>query len=122
MVVEDDKLLLEAIDDKLTKEKLPHKCFMEGTEAMKALIDKGERPSLIWLDFYLGDTNGLSLVKIIKENSELSKIPVLVVSNSTGADKIQSLMELGIVDYLVKANYSLKEIVERIKELLSKEK
>lgn len=120
MVVEDDKLLLDAIQEKLTKEGLPHKSFLEGTEALKALMDQGERPSLIWLDFYLGDTNGHTVLKLIKENPETKDIPVIVVSNSTGGDKIQSLLEMGAVEYFVKSNYSLKEIIDKIKKIIKK--
>lgn len=120
MVVEDDKLLLEAILDKLTKEGFEAKGFVHGTEAMKRLIDAGDRPSLIWLDYYLGDTNGLSFVKILKSNPSLRDTPVFVVSNSAGGDKLQHLLDSGIDKYFVKSNFSLKQIIDEIKIRLQK--
>lgn len=120
MVVEDDKLLLEAILDKLKKEGFSAKGFIHGTEAMKCLIDKKERPELIWLDYYLGDTNGLSFVKILKSNPTLKKTPVFVVSNSAGGDKVKHLLDNGADEYFVKANYTLKQIIEKINSRLKK--
>lgn len=120
MVIEDDKLLLEAIQEKLTAEKIDHKCFLDGTTAMKKMIDGGEHPSLIWLDYYLGDTNGLSLMAILKKNDKLKDIPVLIVSNSTSGDKIKALLDLGADEYLVKANYSLKEIIAKVRKFIDK--
>jgi len=84
------------------------------------MIDKGDRPSAIWLDYYLGDTNGLAFVKIVKANEELKNIPVIVVSNSTGGDKIKELSKLGADEYITKANYSLKEIIAKIQKKIAK--
>lgn len=120
MVVEDDKLLMEAILDKLDKAGYATKGYVQGTEAMKALLEENERPLLIWLDYYLGDTNGLSFLKIIKSNDELKKIPVFVVSNSAGGDKVKHLLSMGADEYLVKANFTLKEIIEKVDSILKK--
>jgi len=120
MVVEDDKLLLESILDKLNRSGYEVKGFLQGTDAMKALVDGGDKPALVWLDYYLGDTNGLSFLKIIRENENLKDTPVFVVSNSAGGDKVKHLLELGADEYLVKANFTLKEIIEKIDKRLGK--
>jgi len=118
MIVEDDKLLLDAIEEKMTKNGIPHKGFTEGTQALRFLVDKGERPSIIWLDYYLGDTNGLAFMKILKANPELKNIPVIIVSNSTGGEKIKALMDIGADEYIVKANHTLRKIISKMQKVL----
>lgn len=111
MVIEDEKLLLEAITKKITLNNLSVIPCMSGDEAIAYLHDHTDLPDVIWLDYYLKDMNGLEFMNKIKENSLWSNIPVVVVSNSASHEKVASMLALGVKDYILKAEYRLDEII-----------
>ena len=58
----------------------------------------------------------------MKMDSGLRKIPVVVLSNLGQDSDIERARELGAKDYLIKSNYSMKEIIEKVREYLIKYK
>ena len=112
LVVEDDKFLRELFVRKL---------FTEGFEVDSA-IDAGEvfdilakkKPEIILLDLILPGIDGFEILSKIKNDPKLSDIPVMVISNLGQKEDIDRAMELGAVDFLVKANFTLDEIIARV--------
>jgi len=116
MVVEDEPLLLEAIGDKLEEEGVGSILCPSGKEAIDRL-NSGELPDAIWLDYYLKDMDGLSFMGMVKQNPNWQNIPVIVVSNSATAQKVNSMLALGAQKYLLKAEYRLEDIIKIIKDM-----
>jgi len=56
----------------------------------------------------------------MKKNSKLSKIPVIIVSNTATDDKIKTLLSLGINKYFLKAENRLEDIISELKIILQK--
>lgn len=76
---------------------------------------------LILLDIMLpGGINGFDVLETLKKDPAFSKIPVIVLTNLGGEEKIAR--EIGAIDYLVKAKVTPAQIVDRIKEVLKIEK
>lgn len=122
MVVEDEKLLLEAITKKLELEGDKYLAFMSGKEAIYELEKMVELPDLIWLDYYLGDMDGKEFMTKINNNPRWKNIPVMVVSNSASQDKVQEMIELGVIVYLLKADYRLEEITKLMRKAIRQKK
>ena len=116
MVVEDEELLIQVIGRKLTKMGFEVISFTSAHQALDYLGNFGELPDAIWLDYYLGDMNGLDFMNALKKNPNWSKIPVFVVSNSASDEKKRSMLALGVKDYFLKAKYRLDEIADAIKK------
>ena len=116
MVVEDEPLLLEAIGDKLEEEGVGSILCPSGKEAIDRL-NSGDVPDAIWLDYYLKDMDGLSFMGLVKQNPNWQNIPVIVVSNSATAQKVNSMLALGAQKYLLKAEYRLEDIIKIIKDM-----
>ena len=89
---------------------------IDGPSALKTLEEK--KPHLIILDLLLPGIDGYEVLSRIKKSTDLSKIPVIVLSNLSSQDDVSRAVELGAADYIIKANFTLEEIVERIKKLL----
>ena len=119
MVVEDEHLLLKAIERKLRLNNLNVIACESGAEAIENLNKKTAPPDAIWLDYYLGDTNGIDFMQKLRQNEKLTDIPVLVVSNSANPDKVSAMMALGAKGYLLKADYRLDRLVSEIQSLIS---
>lgn len=75
-----------------------------------------KHPSLIILDIMLpGRKNGFDALEQLVADSELAKIPVLVLTNLDSEKDVA--LKIGAKDYLVKANSSIEQVVEKVKPL-----
>ena len=122
MVVEDEHLLLKAIERKLKLNNLNVIACESGTQAIENLNKKTAPPDAIWLDYYLGDTNGIEFMQKLRQNKKWTDIPVLVISNSANPDKVSAMMALGAKGYLLKADYRLDKLVSEIQSLINTKK
>ncbi len=77
-------------------------------------------PDLILLDLILPKKDGFEVLKELKSDERTQKIPVIILSNLEGSADVFRAMELGATTYLVKTNYRLEEVVEKVKGLLGK--
>ncbi len=74
-------------------------------------------PDLILLDVMLPDTDGLSILKKVRNIPDTKKVPVIFVSAKTSElDKVKGL-DLGADDYLTKP-FGVMELISRVKALL----
>lgn len=121
MIVEDEDLLLQAVAKKLKLSGLNPVSCTGAEQAIDYLNSMSELPDAIWLDYHLKEMDGLSFMKKLKENPKWSTIPVVVVSNSATEEKVHNMLALGAKKYLLKAEYRLDEIIETIKEFVTKE-
>lgn len=119
MVVEDEKLLLQAILRKLELAGFEVEGFSDGNLALDRLKPKDKLPDLIWLDYYLGDLTGDVFLRSMKEI--LGKeywIPVMVVSNSASPQKVEETLKGGADKYFLKAEHKLEDLVGIAKEMV----
>ncbi len=121
MVVEDEMFLLEAITRKLQTSNIEVISCASGKQAFDYLDQLSVLPRVIWLDYYLKDMNGIEFMQKLKQNELWSKIPVVVVSNSAGAQKVHHMLALGVNKYIVKADHRLDEIIGMMNEYVSSE-
>ena len=113
--VEDDNGILETELYALTSTGFEARGFPDGDAFWAAL--QRERPQLVVLDVMLPGTDGVTLLRRIKESPALRDLPVIMATaRGTEYDKIQSL-DLGADDYLVKP-FGLMEMVSRVKAVL----
>ncbi|MEX1112516.1 MAG: response regulator [Candidatus Andersenbacteria bacterium] len=78
-----------------------------------------DHPDLLLLDIGLEDIDGIEVLKQLKADSSTADIPVIVLSNMREKDKGEQAQQLGAVDYMLKAKYLPREIVERIEQFLT---
>lgn len=116
LIVEDDKFLSELISTKLDKEGFNIALAGDGETGLKKAEEF--KPEIILLDIMLPGMDGFEVLEKLKANAELKKIPVIILSNFGQESKVERGLQLGAVDYLVKANFTTGEIVAKIKEIL----
>ena len=115
LIVEDDLKTQKIYFDKLTLEGFEVICTPSASEGLT--FAKEKRPDVILLDVMLQDKmNGFDVLEFMKKDSDLSKIPVLVMTNLGGQENVAK--EIGAFDYIVKANSSIEEVVAKIKTAL----
>lgn len=120
VLVEDEEVLLEVLESKLKKEGFEvfsAKDGMAGLDLIKAI-----RPDIILLDVVMPRMDGFEVLENLKKDPELSKIPVIIISNSGQDVEIGRALALGVKDYLVKAEFDPQEVLDKIKGQLKEMK
>jgi len=116
LIIEDDSVLLSALEERLREEFLimSAKTGEDGLETIKV-----KKPDLILLDLMLPGISGEQVLKELKEVQATRDIPVIILSaKGDDATVINCLNCLGATDYLVKAHFSLDEVVKKIERNL----
>lgn len=116
LLIEDDNYLRDLLAHKLLQENIVTEIAINGTEALEKINKL--MPKVIILDLILPDMDGFNILSIIKKQTATKNIKVIILSNLGQKDEIEQCLGLGAVDYLIKANYTPKEIVEKVKTYL----
>lgn len=116
LFVEDEMKFQKSFEDFFKKAGYELFPAYDGESGLKLAEEK--MPDLILLDLILPKKNGFEVLEKLKANPRLSAIPVFVLTNLEGSPDIERALSLGATSYLVKANYSLDEILMKIKEVL----
>ncbi len=118
LIIEDDKFLSELMSTKLSKEGFTVTLATDGEAGLQKVSEVS--PQVILLDIMLPGITGFEVLEGIQKLGEpFTKIPVIIMSNFGQESKIQKGLELGAKDFLVKANFTTGEIVEKIKSVLA---
>lgn len=118
LLVEDDRFLRRACEASLRQRGFTVIAAMDGEEGLR--LARSETPDLILLDLLMPKLPGLEVLRALKADPATKAIPVLVLSNSSREQDVAEVINLGAVDYWVKANLSLKELGERVSRLLER--
>ena len=116
LIIEDEKILAEMYRDKFTQAGFEVVLAFDSKEGLE--MTKKEKPDLIILDILLPKENGITFLTWLRETPEISSLPVVAFSNYDDPETKKRALELGVKDYLIKTNYTPKEIVEKIKNYL----
>lgn len=116
LFVEDEAALQKAVGGALSD---------AGYEVISATNgDDGARlaasalPDLILLDLMLPQKDGFAVLADLKGNPATARIPVIIMSNLEGTGDVERALALGATTFLVKMNYKLDEVVEKVKSVL----
>jgi len=113
LLVEDDEFLSELYATKLTLEGFEVIAATDGKKGLKLALEK--RPDLVLLDIILPKLDGFEVLKAIKADPTGKDIPVILLTNLSQRDEVNRGLELGAVDYLIKAHFMPSEVVKKIK-------
>ena len=117
LFIEDESTLRKTVDEFLENKGYEIKGATDGQLGVK--MAKKFQPDLILLDLILPKMNGFEVIKTLKKDKETRNIPIIVLTNLEGSEDVEKAISLGAKTYLVKANYELSEIAEKIKKSLS---
>ena len=85
-----------------------------GEEALHYLQAAGnDRPAIILLDLNMPRMNGVEFLKLVKEDPDLRKIPVVVLTTSRAEQDINASFDLGAAGYMVKP-LDYREFIEAV--------
>ncbi len=118
LFIEDEMRLHKNFEEIFRKENFELISSYDGESGLRLAEEK--MPDLILLDLILPRKNGFEVLKELKSKPRLANIPVIVLTNMEGTQDVEQALSLGAYTYLVKANYSLENVLEKIKEFFEK--
>jgi CheY-like chemotaxis protein len=117
LLVDDDSFITVAYKDGLENAGL--NVIVAGNGEVALNILQSTKPDLVLMDLIMPKMNGFELLQAMKENEALNDIPVIVLTNLSQDSDEAEARAYGIVDFLVKTNVSLNDVVLRVQQQLS---
>ena len=117
LIIEDEKTLAEMYASYFKREGFNAIFTTEGKSGIE--LAKKEKPDLIILDILMPDIDGWDIIKTLKKEQKTKDIPILVFSNLGQIEEIRKGLSLGADDYIVKSDFTPKELASKVKRMLS---
>lgn len=118
LIIEDDDFLRSLAVTKLEKEGFAMETATTGDTGLDQVMKLP--PDLLILDLMLPNMSGFEVLEKIRSNDTTKKLKVIVFSNLGEETDIKRCLDLGVSEYLVKANFTLDELAEKIKLILAR--
>lgn len=116
-IIEDDPVISQMYRMKFEAEGFDVQLADNGARGV-ALVESF-KPDIILLDMQMPKMTGEEALKQIRSKDWGKTIPVIVLTNLGAEEAPKTLHTLGIHSYIVKADLTPKQVVERVKEALS---
>ena len=116
LLIEDEEGITLPLKIKLEKEGFKLIIAGDGEAGLAAL--RSEKPDLVLLDIILPKMSGFEILEQIKKENGAIKTPIVIISNLARECEIERGLSLGARDFIVKANLSLDNLVEKISKFL----
>jgi len=114
LIADDEKAIAKALALKLTKAGFATEVAVNGVEAIDKI--KATKFDLIVLDLIMPEKDGFAVLEYMR--TKKINYPVLVASNLSQEEDLKRAKDLGAIDYFIKSNLSLQEIIDHIKKIL----
>ncbi len=115
LIVEDEIMLLETMKFRLESKGYEVITAENGKDgSFKAMSDK---PDLILADIMMPELDGIEMTKIIRANSDLKDVPIIMVTALGREEDVKRALEAGANDYVTKP-YSAEDLLKKVEEFL----
>lgn len=117
LFVEDESALQRAVIEMTQNSKeFSVLSALNGDDGIR--LAKEELPDLVLLDLVLPRKDGFAVLTELKKDPRTARIPVIILTNLEGSQDVERAIGLGATTYLIKTNYNLKEVLEKIRQTL----
>ncbi|MEA3452770.1 MAG: response regulator [Patescibacteria group bacterium] len=116
LFVEDEAAIQKTLGESLRNKGYEVESAIDGEMGLK--LAKSGNPDLILLDIILPKKNGIEVLEGLRAEEKTKDIPVIILTNLENVGEVEKAIELGATTYLIKANYSLDEVIEKVRKTL----
>lgn len=114
LIIDDEPSLLEALAERLTQEGFITLEAKDGVEGIKTALEV--HPDLILLDLMMPLMDGIEVLRKLRSDPWGEQANVLVLTNLNDEHTIHDALQTHTYEYLIKADWSLEDLVKKIKE------
>lgn len=116
LIVEDEQILGGLLLQKFNEEGYAASWERDGEAGLRAMREVA--PDMVLLDIVMPKKDGYEVLEAMQKDDALASIPVMVISNSGQPIEIKRIMELGVKEYIVKAQFSPVEVLAKMRKYL----
>ena len=117
LVIDDDENLTTVLVDKLNFSNFDADFASDGVLGLKKALET--KPDLILLDVKMPNMSGWQTLEKLRVDAWGEKVKVVMLTSLDKPESIAHAMEEGTTFFIVKTNYTLDQIVEKVKEVLN---
>lgn len=117
LIIEDEEALLSVLEHKLTREGYEVSLARDGEQGLEQI--KAIKPDVVLLDILMPKLDGFGVLEKLHSDGLVAILPVIIISNSGQPVEIDRALKLGARDYLVKAEFSPDEVVQKVRKVLA---
>lgn len=116
LIIEDDPFIADVYVLKLESEGYDVETAEDGMKGLSML--KNNKYDIILLDILMPNLDGFKVLEQIKMRPDISKVPVIILTNLSQKKDIQKGIDLGASDYIIKTKFTPTEVVKTIAKVL----
>lgn len=120
LIIEDEEKMVRILEGRIARGGFDIEVARNGQEALDFCLK--QKPDFILLDLLLPGLSGMEFLKRIREKYDKNELPILVLTNLVDDHLMRESRELGAINYFVKSNTKLVDIVEIIKKYFKDER
>ena len=113
LIVEDEPAMLNVLAVKLTQAGLTVITAGNGQEGLDVAL--AQHPDLILLDIIMPVMDGMTMLRELRKDPWGKSVRVMLLTNLSEAGRADESFEQGVYDYLVKSDWKLEDIVNKVK-------
>jgi len=118
LVLEDEKIMLDLLEKKLSVEGYEVETAGDGEEGLEKM--RKNNPDIVILDIIMPRKGGFEVMEEMQKDEKLKNIPVIIVSNSGQPIEIDKAKGLGAKDWLVKTEFDPREVIDKVVKQIGK--
>lgn len=115
LIVEDDPLLLAALELKFEQETFDIRIAKNVREARDVVSSSS--PDVILLDLIMPSGDGMGFLRWLR-NEKQNRVPVIVMTNLDKEDAREEAKKLGASDFLIKTDTSIGMVADKVHRIL----
>jgi two-component system alkaline phosphatase synthesis response regulator PhoP len=118
LIAEDEDALSQVLSNKFTRFGYTIIVAKNGNEALKLI--KEQKPNIVLLDLMMPVKNGFEVLAEKATDLSIKNIPVIIFSNLNQEEDKKKVMALGALDFYVKADLSINDVLLKVEGALKK--
>ncbi|OGG04942.1 hypothetical protein A2Z33_06630 [Candidatus Gottesmanbacteria bacterium RBG_16_52_11] len=116
LFVEDDPLIIKIYSTRLKADGYEVFSAENGEEGLK--VAQELHPDLVVLDVMMPRLDGFAVLERLRKTDEFAKKPIIMYSNLNNEEEMARAQQMGVTEFIVKANLSPTQFIEKIKQYI----
>lgn len=117
LLADDEQFILVAYKDGLEHAGYRVLLAEDGEQTLEQM--RAAQPDLVLLDIIMPKLNGFEVLQAAQADPSIAAIPIAVLTNLSQLNDEQEARKLGAVDFIVKADVSLNDLLARIERVFA---
>lgn len=118
LIIDDDPFILDMYAIKFKEGGFSVEIAQDGRVGLEKI--KTFQPDLVLLDIVMPTMDGFQMLQELKKDGLINTTKVVLLTNLGQKADVERGMQLGAMDYIIKAHFTPSEVMDKAKKILAK--